>query len=55
VAVTAEVLRRFYDAAPGLPHPPKPATWREVGRQLVAVYENVLRHEPGANGTSRTN
>jgi glycosyltransferase involved in cell wall biosynthesis len=42
VSVTAEALRRFYDAAPGLPRPPKPATWPEVGRQFRAVYEQVL-------------
>jgi glycosyltransferase involved in cell wall biosynthesis len=42
VSVTAGALRRFYDAAPGLPCPPKPATWPEVGRQFLAVYEKVM-------------
>lgn len=42
VSVTAEALRRFYDAAPTLPCPPKPATWPEVGRQFLAVYEKAL-------------
>lgn len=42
VPATARVLRQFYDAAPNLPCPPKPATWLEVGRQFRAVYEKVL-------------
>jgi glycosyltransferase involved in cell wall biosynthesis len=42
----AEFLRRFYDAAPSLPPPPKPASWPEVGRQFKAVYERVL-NAPG--------
>lgn len=43
ITATAAVLRRFYDATPGLPCPPKPATWPEVGRQFLAVYEKVMR------------
>ena len=39
---TANVLRKFYDAAPTLPLPPKPPTWNEIGRQLKALYERVL-------------
>jgi glycosyltransferase involved in cell wall biosynthesis len=39
---TAKVLRKFYDAAPNLPLPPKPPTWNEIGRQLKAIYERVL-------------
>lgn len=39
---TASVLRKFYDAAPAMPHPPKPATWREVAEQFKAVFEKVL-------------
>ena len=42
VASTASVLRKFYDEAPGLPRPPKPATWREVAEQLKLVFEKVL-------------
>jgi glycosyltransferase involved in cell wall biosynthesis len=41
-AVTAAALRRFYDAAPRLPPPPKPATWPEVARQFKSIYEKVL-------------
>lgn len=36
---TARHLRAFYDAAPALRPPPLPATWSEVARQLVAIYE----------------
>jgi glycosyltransferase involved in cell wall biosynthesis len=39
----ASVLREFYDAAPGLPPPPRPQTWREVGLQLKALYESLLK------------
>lgn len=41
-ARTAPVLRRFYDEAPGLRPPGKPATWREVARQLTDIYEMLL-------------
>jgi glycosyltransferase involved in cell wall biosynthesis len=37
------LLRNFYDAAPSLPVPPKPAAWSEIARQLKAIYEDVLR------------
>ena len=43
VATTAKALRTFYDAAPNLPIPPKPPTWNEIGQQLKAVYERVLK------------
>jgi glycosyltransferase involved in cell wall biosynthesis len=39
---TAGFLRKFYDAAPSLKPPPKPASWPEVGRQFKAIYERVL-------------
>ena len=39
---TAASLRKFYDIAPTLPPPPRPATWREVAEQLKSVYEKVL-------------
>jgi glycosyltransferase involved in cell wall biosynthesis len=39
---TAGYLRKFYDAAPSLKPPPKPASWPEVGRQFKAIYERVL-------------
>jgi glycosyltransferase involved in cell wall biosynthesis len=41
-AVTAAALRKFYEAAPQLPRPPKPSTWPEVARQLRTVCEKVL-------------
>jgi glycosyltransferase involved in cell wall biosynthesis len=41
-SATADALRKFYDTAPQLPAPAKPATWLEVGRQLKAIYEQVL-------------
>ena len=41
-AVTAAALRGFYDAAPRLSPPPKPADWRQIGRELKAIYEVVL-------------
>ena len=34
----AASLRAFYDAAPTLPAPPKPASWLEVGRQIKTIY-----------------
>jgi glycosyltransferase involved in cell wall biosynthesis len=40
--VTASALRRFYEAAPQLPPPPRPAPWSEIARQLLTVYEMVL-------------
>jgi glycosyltransferase involved in cell wall biosynthesis len=40
--ITANALRKFYDAAPNLPLPPKPPTWNEIGRQLKTIYEQVL-------------
>ena len=43
---TAGALRAFYDEAPSLKPPPKPATWIEVARQFKAVYERVL-NAPG--------
>jgi glycosyltransferase involved in cell wall biosynthesis len=42
VGPTAKALREFYEAAPNLPTPPKPASWMEVGRQLKKIYERVL-------------
>jgi glycosyltransferase involved in cell wall biosynthesis len=41
-AQTAAALKNFYAAAPQLPPPPKPATWRDVAGQLKSVYEKVL-------------
>jgi glycosyltransferase involved in cell wall biosynthesis len=41
---TAPVLRRFYDAAPSRPAPPRPKSWAEVAQQLRGIYEAVLRN-----------
>jgi hypothetical protein len=35
------ILRRLYDAAPGLKPPPRPLTWLEVGEQLKRLYETL--------------
>jgi glycosyltransferase involved in cell wall biosynthesis len=43
IARTAEALRSFYDAAPGLKPPPKPKSWLEVGAMLKELYEGLLR------------
>lgn len=42
-ARTAEVLRKFYDAAPTLKCPPRPLSWREVCQQLKSLYEELLK------------
>jgi glycosyltransferase involved in cell wall biosynthesis len=44
-AATANIarsLRTFYDSAPNLPVPEKPATWRQVAEQFRRIYERVL-------------
>jgi glycosyltransferase involved in cell wall biosynthesis len=43
---TAGFLRKFYDAAPSLEPPPKPAAWSDVARRLKTIYEGVL-NAPG--------
>jgi glycosyltransferase involved in cell wall biosynthesis len=43
----AGFLREFYDAAPSLKPPPRPASWPEIGRQFKAVYEGVLARKQG--------
>jgi glycosyltransferase involved in cell wall biosynthesis len=40
---TANHLRSFYDRAPTLKPPPKPAKWSEVAQRLKEIYEQVLR------------
>ncbi len=40
---TARFLREFYDRCPLLKAPPRPKTWIEIGEQLKAVYETVLK------------
>jgi hypothetical protein len=39
----AAVLRKFYDAAPSLPVPPRPASWLEIGAQHKKLYQALLR------------
>jgi glycosyltransferase involved in cell wall biosynthesis len=45
-ARTAAVLRQFYDAAPRLKPPPKPAAWREVAGQLKNIYASLFSTFP---------
>lgn len=40
---TSEILKKFYDAAPQLPPPPKPATWGDIARQLKKIYEQIMQ------------
>ncbi len=37
----APILKSFYDAAPNLSPPPRPATWKEVALQLKGIYEGL--------------
>jgi glycosyltransferase involved in cell wall biosynthesis len=41
-STTAGILRRFYDAAPNLPRPPRPISRAEVARRWKAIYESLL-------------
>ena len=41
---TATALRKFYLQAPQRPIPRRPKSWSEVAKQLVAIYELVLRN-----------
>jgi glycosyltransferase involved in cell wall biosynthesis len=36
-------LRRFFDDAPSLQAPFRPATWTEIAQQILALYESLLR------------
>lgn len=42
VSRTAEVLREFYQAAPGLKLPPKPLSWVGIAEKLKEVFQHVL-------------
>jgi len=42
VSATAQTLRQFYDQAPGLPTPPKPKSWLEIGAEFKKIYERAL-------------
>ena len=39
---TAACLRKFYDSAPELVPPPRPASWVEIAGQFRSVYEKIL-------------
>jgi hypothetical protein len=43
LAVSATVLRRFYEDAPNLEPPPLPLSWTEVAAQIKVVYESILK------------
>ena len=43
VEVTAKALREFHVTAPTLAAPPQPPTWKEIGGQLKAIYEGLLK------------
>ncbi len=45
VAATAAALRDFYEAAPQMPAPPRPANWEDVGRQFRDLYASLLERE----------
>lgn len=40
-AATAQILRRFYDAAPSMPPPAKPLTWPQVGAKFAEIYRGI--------------
>lgn len=42
-ARTAQALKTFYEAAPNIKPPPKPATWIDVAKQLKSLYEGLLK------------
>lgn len=48
-ARTAPVLREFYDSAPSLPRPAKPASWDEVAVMFREVYARLLGEEPSTS------
>jgi len=35
-------LKRFYDAAPSLPVPPRPKTWLQIAEQIKEIYASLL-------------
>ena len=41
LSFSADVLRRFYEAAPNLPDPPTPLSWLEVGGRLKDLYASL--------------
>lgn len=38
----AKILKAFYDAAPGLPVPPRPLNWDDVALELKKIYADLL-------------
>jgi len=42
VAVTGTALKAFYDRAPSIDPPPRPATWDDVARQLKKIYDGLV-------------
>jgi glycosyltransferase involved in cell wall biosynthesis len=36
-------LRRFYDDAPNLKAPMRPASWKEIGLEFISIYEALLK------------
>lgn len=40
-SAVAQALKSFYEAAPGLPVPPRPLSWTDIARQLKTVYETI--------------
>lgn len=43
---TAPSLRAFYDSAPRMPRPPRPASWDEVGAQFRELYAGLVKTSP---------
>lgn len=43
--ITAENLRQFYDAAPQMDAPEKPATWKQIAQKLKEIYEQISRQQ----------
>jgi glycosyltransferase involved in cell wall biosynthesis len=39
-------LRRFYDDAPNLKAPLRPASWKEIGSKFISIYEALLKTPP---------
>jgi glycosyltransferase involved in cell wall biosynthesis len=43
---TTAYLRNFYDSAPGLSPPPKPASWAQIGIRLKNLYQQLIGKGP---------
>jgi glycosyltransferase involved in cell wall biosynthesis len=42
-AQTTRFLKSFYQSAPEIKPPPRPATWQDVASQLKTIYESVVK------------